>query len=398
MRSKVENSDNSKYKWVMLALTWFVYFAFGIVLSSIPPLVTPIALDLGLTYSQIGFILGTVLLLYIPLALPIGLFIDRFGTKVSIMAGIAIVSLSGFLQSFSANFETLFLSVALFGLGGPFLSVGLPKVVASWFVGKTRGFASGIYITGTFVGSSTAIAITNPLMVPLVGTWRNVLAVYGLLGFLMTLIWLLLGRQAKRIKIKSVSSPTLRGVSKLLREKLIWTVAIIGFSAFFVGYGFERWLPKFFEFNGMSPEDAGLFAAIPGWCGVIGSIVLPSLRGAGSRKSLVLITILAQGICISIVGLTIGLPQIASLVFYGISSAALPPLLIVILMDIPQIGAEYMGTASGIIFSVGAIGGFIGPSIVGFIVDLTGSMLPSIFVLAVMIELMMIPALFVKEE
>lgn len=395
----MENVEILNFKWVMLALSWLVYFAFGMVLSALPPLVTPIVLDLGLSYAQVGFILGTVLLLYIPLALPVGIFIDRFGTKVSITVGIAVVSLSGVLQSLSTNFEMLFLSVAIFGLGGSFLSVGLPKVVASWFAGKRRGLASGVYITGAFVGSSTAIAITNPLMVPLVGTWRNVLVAYGLLGFLMTLLWSFFGRRVKRIRMDYDSTLTLReSISKLMREKLVWTVAIIGFSAFFVGYGFERWLPKYFEFNGMRPDDAGVLAAIPGWCGLIGSIVVPSLREAGSRKALVLIMIMIQGICISIVGVTVDLPQIASLVFYGITSAALPPLLIVILMDMPHIGAEYMGAASGIIFSVGAIGGFLGPSVVGFIIDLTGSMLPSILLLAVVIELMMIPALYVKEE
>jgi cyanate permease len=74
-----ETSDStaSSYRWVMLALIWVIYFDFGMILASIPPLVTPIATDLGLTPSQIGFVLGTFQMVYIPLAIPAGILIDR---------------------------------------------------------------------------------------------------------------------------------------------------------------------------------------------------------------------------------------------------------------------------------------------------------------------------------
>ena len=54
----------------MLHLTWLVYFAFGMIPSSIPQLVTPV--------TQALHTWNGALLLYIPLALPLGLLIDRF--------------------------------------------------------------------------------------------------------------------------------------------------------------------------------------------------------------------------------------------------------------------------------------------------------------------------------
>ena len=45
------------YRWIILFLAWLVYFSFGLILTSIPPLVTPIAADLSLTFSQMGVIL-----------------------------------------------------------------------------------------------------------------------------------------------------------------------------------------------------------------------------------------------------------------------------------------------------------------------------------------------------
>jgi len=334
----------------MLALIWLAYFAFGMILSSIPPLVTPIARDLALTYSQIGSILGAVLLLYIPLGISVGLLIDRAGMRRSIVAAIALVPLSAFLQSFATNFETLFLSVCVVGIGGPFLSVGAPKIVASWFSGRERGLASGIYMTGPFIGSSTALAFTNTIILPLMGTWRDTLRLYALFGFSMAFVWLLCGRDQPHTQTGHITAVPLReAISKLLREKYVWIIAIIGFSsAFFAGYGFTRWLPKLLELKGMSPAEAGFFASVPGWSGLIGNIVVPILGKAGSRKPLVFVTLLVQGICIFTTAAVSGLPLIASLVFYGIGYGAMAPLLIVILMDMPQVGASTWAPLQGL--------------------------------------------------
>ena len=399
MKSEALFSASSSYKWVMLALIWLVYFAGFMIVSAVPPLVTPIAQDLNLTYSQMGFILGNVLLAYIPLAVPVGLIIGRIGTKRSLGIGITLASMSGILGSFASNFETMFLSVFTFSIGGPFISVGSPKIVASWFLGRDRGVASGIYVTGAFIGGSTALAITNTLIMPLVGTWRNTLRLYGLFGLLIAFICLLLAREATGTQTMNAKTVLLRDVlARLLKEKYVWIIAILSLSLSISGYGLGRWLPKLLELKGINPAEAGFLASVPGWCSVIGSVVIPSLGKTGTRKPLVFIVLLVQGICIFTTGITIGWPLIASLVFYGISSAANFPLLIVILMDLPQVGAEYIGVAGGILFSVIGLGSFIGPSMVGFLADLTGSLLPGIIALTIVVEVMLIFTLLMKEK
>lgn len=399
MKNETIESINSNYKWVMLAQLWLIYYALGMIGSSIPPLITPITHDLALSLSQMGVILGTSHLIYIPLAIPVGLLLDRIGIRKSILTGITLVSLSGLLRSFAISFETLFLSVCLFGLGGPAISVGIPKAVASWFAGKDRGTASGIYLTGFIMGVATATAITNTVIMPLVGTWRNTLAFYGLFGFLMVLIWSLFGKERTHNQTgDTLSAPLRKAIAVLLSEKHVWLVAIIGFSSFFVRHGLGGWLPKLFELKGMSPGRAGFLASVPSWCGLIGSTTIPRLGKTGSRKYIISIALLVQGICVFITGTTTGLPLNVSLILYGISTYAILPLLIVVLMELPQIGAEYMGAAGGLFFSIGEVGGFLGPSIVGFLLDFTGSALPGIITLTVVVEVMLIFTLLLKEK
>jgi cyanate permease len=70
----------------------------------------------------------------------------------------------------------------------------------------------------------------------------------------------------------------------------------------------------------------------------------------------------------------------------------------VVLMDLPDIGAEYTGVASGVYFSIGALFGFIGPTIVGYFTDLTGSFLSPIILLALVMEAMIVVAYLLKES
>ena len=107
---------------------------------------------------------------------------------------------------------------------------------------------------------------------------------------------------------------------------------------------------------------------------------------------------LAQGFCIYLGATTSGLLFTASLVFYGICFGAATPLLIVILMDLPEVGAKGIGAASGLLFSIGGIGGFTGPLVVGFLTEATGTILTGMITLAILVEVMLVPTMLMKEK
>jgi cyanate permease len=398
--SDVEHpSAPSRYRWVILALAWLVYFAFGLVLASIPPLVNVIAADLGLTYSEMGIILGGVILMYVPLAIPAGVGIDRFGQKKAIALGLLVVSVSAILRSFVFSFETLFLVVFLFGFGGPTISVGLAKVVASFFEGRERGIASGIYMTGVVVGSGLSLALTNSFFLPMVGTWRNVFSFYGIIGLFIALAWILLARESTSESMqRDVMLPMKKMLRALLSHKSVWIVAIIGSSSFLVFYGFGNWLPTLLEEIGMDPVTAGIWASIPTWLGLIGSGIIPGVTKAGKRKPIIVALLLIEGISMYIVGITSGTFLLASLIIFGIVSGAIMPLMLVVMMDLPEVGAEYTGIASGLFFSIGGSMGFIGPIVVGYLTDLTSSFLPALILLALVVEAMIVLTVILKEN
>jgi cyanate permease len=263
----------------MLALAWLLYFSFALTSASLFPLVTPIRQELDLSYSQMGVILGAWQLVYIGAAIPVGTMIDRIGTKRALLFGALIIAASGFSRSVAPNFPVMLGAVALFGLGGPIISIGLPKLVAEWFTGRKRGLASGIYVTGSHAGNVVVLAITNSLIMPLTESWRLTLQLYGFFVLGIALLWFALGQesdefrrqqQARREGSEYEKSASMRDIIGI---GAIWPVIIIGFSGFLASHGFRSWLPQIFEAKGLSPSTAGLLAAVPAVTGMVGSIV-----------------------------------------------------------------------------------------------------------------------------
>lgn len=393
------NAEPSPYRWVILCLAWLGYFSAGMVASSLPPLVTQIASDLGLLGTQLGIILGIGTLMVVPLAIPVGLLFDRINIKRATFTGLLFIALSAFLRTFAINFETMIVFVALFGIGNTLIIVGIAKIIALWFDGNERATATGIYVTGFAIGSGTVLIITNALIVPLLGTWQNAFLFYGLLGFLFAGLWLLLCKELTRIQVQEPLLGALReSTSTLVKEKYIWLIGGIAFLLSIASFGFNGWLPTLLETKGMTPAVAGIMASIPLWIGIFGSITIPRIGKTGSRRILLFILFLIQGIWIYFVIWALGLPLIAVLILYGFSYAGVWPLLLVILMDFPTIGAKYMGTATGLLTTFGASGGFIGPLMVGYLVELTGALILGFIFLAIILEVTLIPIILLREK
>jgi sugar phosphate permease len=390
----------SPYRWVILLLVWIGYFGFGLISSSLPVLISIIAIDLGLTATQMGMILGVWILLYVPIAIPIGLLIDQIRVKKVIFLGLVFVAVSGVLRGFAVNFSSMVFFAAIFGMGGPMVSIGMSKTIAVWFRGEERGFALGILLAGFFVGSGTVLALTNTLFLPFFGTWRTTLTVYGLVGFVAALFWILFSREGPLSIREDTLYITLKeGLSTLLKENYVWVVGLIAFLLFAAGYAFTSWLPTLLQVKGMTPALAGILASVPNWAGILGSVTIPRFGKSGLRRKMLFVLFLIQGIWVFLVVLVDGLiPLTAVLVLYGLCSAAIPPITIVLLMNLPNIGAKNTGAASGVFFSFGAVGGFIGPLIVGYLTDLLGTLYFGFLCVTLILELTLIFIVILREK
>lgn len=149
---------------------------------------------------------------------------------------------------------------------------------------------------------------------------------------------------------------------------------LAGLLALAISHGFIGWLPKLLENSGLSAKIAGLYSALPFVATIPAVLIIPRSIPNRFRGYLIASMAVLIGLAIILVATLTG-SLVFVLLLYGIAGSSLIPLMVLLLMDNPYIGSEYMGAACGMFFCVSEIGGFFGAYIVGILVDLTGSFL-----------------------
>jgi cyanate permease len=378
------STAKQNYRWVMLVLLWLIYASFSLASGAMGVLVTPIINDLRLSQSQMGLVLGSWQLVFIAASLAAGLIIDRWGVRKSILVGIVFVLLSAVLRYTASGFGTILVAVAIYGVALPMISVGGPTAIARWFTGREQGIALGIYMTGAWAGMLVALSLTNSVVMPLVqNSWRTTFLSYGMVVFIVGLLWLLLSRD-KSIGSGVRKASPFRTLNQIVRIRNVQLMLIIGFVALATTHGMGGWLPRILETQGMSPVMAGYAVSANTLAGIPVVLVLPGLVSRRFRGSVLAFSALLVLLGLSGIFFTSGVIQWVSLVVMGLASSAFLPLLLRMLMDGSGISAEYLGSTNGVFLSVAQIGGFFAPLTIGALYDLSGGFLSGVLLLLVL--------------
>lgn len=366
------------YRWAVLFGLWLMYCSFGLSIASLAPLVGRISTDLSITYGSMGAILGAWQLIYIGAALPLGALLDRIGVGIGLTVSAGIMALSLAARGSAVDETTLFLAVAMFGLGGPMISIGAPKLIALWFEGADRGMAMGIYITGPSLGGIAAYAMTNGVLMPLLDQdWRAVLWCYAAFVCSAGFVWLLISRHPEARKrdgrAQGMSkSGALRAFAEIARLRTVQVVLLMSIGIFMINHGLSNWLPEILTAKGMTPAIAGLWAAVPTAVGVLGSLTIPRFATPERRVAIMAGLFVAAGLATLLLHLSPGIGLGAGLTLLGIARSSMMTVAILLLMEAPGVPPERAGMAGGMFFTVAEVGGVLGPLSIGLVSDASG--------------------------
>ncbi len=381
---KEPRSEFSTVRWFILFGVWLIYFAFGVVASSMAPLITPISADIGIDNAVMGFILGAWPLTYIVAAIPCGVLLDRLGARRMLLAAALLMAASAFARSLADTPIELLLAVALFGIGGPMISVGAPKVIARLFEGKDRAFAMGIYVTGPYLGGLATLALTNSVAMPLAGgDWRGVMLLHTALVILSGLIWLAIsGSAGARASTKDAETGkkfNLGAFAELIRLPEVRLILAMSIGIFFINHGLNNWLPEILMTRGFTAVEAGYWAAIPSAAGVLGVLVIPRLATPERRLSVMALLFAAALLASLLLQTNATMPIGLGLLLQGIARGSMMTVAILLLMELPNVPKDRLGLAGGLFFTTAEIGGVLGPVTFGFLSDLSGGFAAPLF-------------------
>jgi len=376
----------------MLAGVWFCYMAFGLSMASLAPLVREIEADLRFSHSAMGTVMGAWQFVYIFAAIPCGMLLDRIGARWGLAIGALIIGLSGIFRGFAGEYLELLAAVALFGLGGPLISAGAPKVVSEHFEGAHRGLAMGIYITGPGIGAIVALLLTQPVVLPwLEGNWRLLLQIWGVVGILSGLFWLLVAREGRQPSAPMEDKAQLSSLIEILRIPAVRLILFMSVAVFAINHGMGNWLVEILQSFGASASGASALATIPVGIGILSALTLPRMA-VGSRRFSVLILLFSCSVVASLALLAepAGFWLYLTLVVEGIAAGSMMTVLVLTLVEVPGVGSKRSGTAGGFFFSAAEIGGVGGPVLLGVLFNAHGHFSSSLMVLALLGILLLI--------
>jgi len=383
------------YRWALLGGLWLVYFCFGLIAASMAPLIPAIREDLGIDNAAMGAILGAWPLVYIGASIPCGILLDRLSPRISLLIGCGIIGLSSLARGLAENDLSLFVAVGLFGIGGPLISAGAPKLAAQWFTGQDRGFAIGVYSTGPALGSAAALALTASVLMPLLGeNWRLVMFVYAGVMLVAGAAWFLIAshpnadsRAGKGDSHTAFSPRALLDIVSLPGVQILLAMAV---GIFFVNHGMNNWLPEILRHKGMDAVQAGYWASLPTIVGIFGSLIVP--RYATPARRLALIALIFLGIFAAgllLLGVS-GPALLAPLVLLGVARTSATAIVMLLLIELPALDKRHHGLLGGIFFVAAEIGGVLGPLTIGVLSEASGAFTSSLWGIAAISALLLV--------
>ena len=190
-----------------------------------------------------------------------GPLIDRLGTRLGYALSIAWWSAAAMLHGFAQGSVSLAAFRFLLGMGEAGNWPAAVKVVAEWFPRQERALASGLFNSGSAVGS--ILAPPAVAFVLLAYGWRTAFVAIGLLGFVLLAFWLPLYRTPVVPNAPPATPPDPR-VWKLFRHRFVWTFTLSKIFFDPVWYFYIFWFPEYLKTaRHFNMASIGKFAWIP---------------------------------------------------------------------------------------------------------------------------------------
>lgn len=245
-------------------------------------LAEPIALDLGLSDTQIGLMTGLAFaLFYTALGLPIARYADRPTTNRPRLIAIALATWSAMtaLCGLAQNFGQLLLARIGVGVGEAGCTPPAHSLISDIVPPERRSSALAFYALGIPVGTLLGMMIGG-FLADWVG-WRRAFLIVGLPGIALALVVHFVLRDprtrlAGAAHTQSAPEPDIslwKAVRSVMGSRAFVLLLAAGSTASFLAYGKVTWTTIFFQrTHELTPGEVGFwFGVVNGAAGIFGT-------------------------------------------------------------------------------------------------------------------------------
>lgn len=379
--------------------------------------------DLQLTVWQMSLVFSAFTLAYSLFEVPSGWLGGVWGPRRVLTRIVVWWSAFTMLTGVAWSLASLMIVRFLFGAGEAGAFPNASVVFARWFPARERGYANGVLFLGSRLGGAVAPLLAL-LVIQRLG-WRMSFVAFGAAGLLWAAAWAWWFRDdpadhpgvsaeelawirqtpsagpatAAGLRDTSSEEAGSTGVSRTA-ERVPWAAlrrsrnlyAICGMY-FAFGYGlyfYFTWLPTYLiQVLGFSALAGGIFSGLPfvlaGMANVLGGRLTDRLaRSRGlwlARSGLGSVSFATCGLLVLLS--TVVTAPAPKAVLLALALAAADFGLAACWAVCLDVGARHAGVVTGFMNTTGNLGGFVGPLVVGYVVQVWGSWTIPFYVTAV---------------
>lgn len=353
--------------------------------------------DLNLTMLQMSVVFSAFTLAYSLFEVPAGWRGDVVGARRVLTRIVVWWSAFTMLTGAAWSFRSLVAIRFLFGAGEAGAFPNIQHSFARWFPARERGRANGVLFLGSRLGGALAPGLAL-LLIQRWG-WRASFVVFGAIGIAWAVAWHTWYRDrpaehpavddAERSWIAQDGSTS--GVPaprervevpwrRLLASRNLYAICGMYFAFGYGLYFYFTWLPTYLiRVLGFSGLAGGFFAGLPfvlaGGADLAGGWLTDHLAVArGLRAGRCHLGSAAFASCaLLLVVSTQAASPVAKALLLALALAAADLALGACWAVCLDTGARYAGVVTGFMNTFGNLGGFVGPLVVGYVVERWGS-------------------------
>lgn len=376
-------------------------------------------IDLGISATAYGVGAGLFFLTYALSEIPSNLIMHKVGARfwiTRIMVSWGIISAC---MMFVQGEWSFYVMRMLLGVAEAGLFPGIMYFLTQWFVRKDRAKANGMFLLGVSFASILGAPLGG-LLLTMDGIgglhgWQWMFLVEGVpAAFLAIIVWKMLpdrptkapflthaeasdleARVASEETAGSAASGTHR-LTGIWKDRQILLVVSIYLSHQIAVYALSFFLPSLIGTYGvLSSMEIGLLTAVPWIFAALGAFLIPRHATTGTRGRTI-ITMAMIGIC---AGFTLGAVSGPVFGLIGFCMGAFCFFIVQpILFTFPASRLSGSTLAGGIAFvnTIGLLGGFLGPYVMGYMEDATGSKFSGLWFVVVVCAIGAALSLFLK--
>lgn len=369
MENKINKSRGSRFiTFVLLYLGYMLLFADRTVMNIS---LAYIGKDFNVGAAALGMTASSFFLGYTIMQIPGGFLTDRLGSKRMIIVTLLLWSLLTIVTGFAWSLISLIVIRFLFGLAeGPYPSAAL-KQISEDYSEKEKSQATSALISSNYAGAAVAPLIIVPIIAA--SGWRSSFVWLGISGLGLMLIYYLLERPLKSLKEES---KTFKKIVWKDIDSRVWAFVIIGLALNIITKGLETWMPVYFlKEQGINLKNLAWLVPLPvisgGIAAFISGFVMVHFFKNKERWMIIIASFLTLIFMFGLFKSTslVGIVSFEVLIYFAKSLAFTG----IFSFTANILSEKAYGSSIGIVNFGGQLGGFCGPLLIGWIVQVTQS-------------------------